>query len=170
MKGKRGLEFLASLHPKTVHYPIALLSIYPVLILIYNFYRNELLAKGALLMLAGGVAGVFLALLTGNSAFQSFVEANARHPQINMITELIEVHEDFATGMVVVFGVIFILHFSYFVRNYIKKDTPTKFFANLPRVLLALSALGLFFLYKTGEIGGKLVFEYGVGTRNFQVH
>jgi len=129
-----------------------------------------MLAKGSLLLLAGGVAGVFLALLTGNSAFQHFVEANAKHPQINMITELIEVHEDYATGVVVIFGVIFILHFTYFVRNYIKKADPTKFFANMPRVLLALSALGLFFLYKAGEIGGKLVFEYGVGTKNFQVH
>lgn len=170
MKGKRGLEFLASLHPKTVHYPIALLSIYPVLVLIYNFYRNETLSKVSLLLLAGGVAGVILALLTGNSAFQEFVNANSRHPQINMITELIEVHEDFATALVAVFSAVFVFHFIYFVKNYIRKDNLSKFFANMPRLLLALSVLGIYFLYKTGEIGGKLVFEYGVGTKNFQVH
>ena len=164
------MEFLAGLHPKAVHYPIALLSIYPVLILINNFYRNETLSKASLLLLAGGVAGVIVALLTGNSAFQEFVEQNKQHPQINMVSELIEVHEDFATGVVVIFGLSFFLQFIYFVKAYIRKDTLSKFFMNMPRILIALTLLGIYFLYKTGEIGGKLVFEYGVGTKNFQVH
>ncbi len=153
-----------------MHYPIALLSIYPVLILIYNFYRNETLSKVSLLLLAGGVAGVIMALLTGNSAFQEFVALNQQHPQIKMVSELIEVHEDFATALIVVFGAGFVLHFIYFVKKYIRKDTLSKFFMNMPRILLALTLLGIYFLYKTGEIGGKLVFEYGVGTKNFQVH
>ncbi|MCA0387719.1 MAG: hypothetical protein LCH52_04425 [Bacteroidetes bacterium] len=164
------MDFFAEIHPKAVHYPVALLSIYPLLLIIYNFYKNEVLAKSSLLMLAGGIAGVVFALFTGNSAFQSFVQANSSHPQIKMITELIEVHEDFATALTFVFSAAFVLNFLFFVKMYIKKETDSKFVVNAPRILLALSALGLYFLYKTAEIGGKLVFDYGVGTKNFHVN
>lgn len=163
------MEFFADLHPKAIHYPVALLTIYPLLMIIYIFYKNEVLAKSALLLLAGGIAGLVLSLFTGNSAFQAFTEANVNHPQIKMLTELIGVHDDFATALTFVFSATFIFNFFYFVKSYIKKDTESKIVKNAPKILVAISILGLYFLYKTAEIGGKLVFEYGVGTKYFNV-
>jgi uncharacterized membrane protein len=162
------LDFLASIHPKAVHYPVALLSLYPILILIYNFYKNEVLAKAALLILAGGLAGIVLALVTGNSAFQQFVAQNSSHPKIELVKGLIDNHEYFATATTVFFSIIFILNFIYFVKFFIKKDTTSKFVLALPKIILALSIIALYLLYVTGEIGGDLVFKYGIGTSVFR--
>ncbi|MBK7866220.1 MAG: hypothetical protein IPJ75_04045 [Ignavibacteriales bacterium] len=162
------MEFLAGLHPKAVHYPLALLMIYPFLVLIYNFYKKEILAKAALLVIAGGLAGIVLALISGNSAFQLFVEQHSSHPKIEMVKGLIDNHEDFATATTVLYSLVFILNFFYFVKYYIKKDTDSKLIVALPRIILALAFISMYILYVTGERGGDLVFKYGIGTDIFR--
>ncbi|KAB2907453.1 MAG: DUF2231 domain-containing protein [Ignavibacteriales bacterium] len=162
------MEFLAQLHTTVIHYPIALLSIYPILMVIYLFYKNEHLAKGSLIILAVGVIGAFFALLTGNGAFQHFAELNKQSPQFQSLSDLISVHQSFATWTIMIFSVILILHFTYLVRTYMKKSEPPKFFTNIPKIIVILALVGLFLLYQTGSHGGKLVYQYGVGTVNFK--
>ncbi|MBK7265177.1 MAG: DUF2231 domain-containing protein [Ignavibacteriales bacterium] len=167
MRGEE-LEFLAQFHPKAVHFPVALLTIYPFLVIIYNFYKNEALAKGTLLILAGGLAGIVLALLSGNSALRFFVDQNLNHPKIELVKGLIETHENFATATTVLYSMIFILNFFYFVKYFIKKETTTNYMVALPKIILALSLIALYLLYVTGDLGGDLVFKHGVGTDIFR--
>lgn len=162
------MEFLAGLHPKAVHFPLALLTIYPFMVLIYNFYKNEVLAKASLLILAGGLAGVVLALISGNSAFQMFVDQNSSHPNIELAKGLIENHENFATATTVLYSLLLILNFFYFVKYYIKKDTTSNLLVALPRIIIALAFIALYLLYLTGSLGGDLVFKYGIGTNIFR--
>jgi uncharacterized membrane protein len=49
------MEFLAELHPKIVHFPIAFLTIYPVIELIALISKKDFFSKAALLFLLVGV-------------------------------------------------------------------------------------------------------------------
>jgi len=40
-----------------------------------------------------------------------------------------------------------------------------KFVGKLRYIFVALSLVGIFFIYMTGEYGGKLVYEHGAGTK-----
>ena len=62
------MDFLAGLHPKIVHFPIALLSAYALLEIIGIVFKNEFLSKTAHLFLFLGVLGALAAVLTGNQA------------------------------------------------------------------------------------------------------
>ena len=62
------MEFLASLHTKVIHFPIAFLMIYPVMELLFLVTEKEFYSKSAMMFLAIGVFGSFFAVLSGNQA------------------------------------------------------------------------------------------------------
>ena len=66
------MEFLAELHPKVVHFPIALLLTYVALELIGIVFKKEFYQKAAHLLLFLGVIGALFAVLTGNQAHSAY--------------------------------------------------------------------------------------------------
>ena len=66
-------NFLAEIHPKVVHFPIALLTTYSILEIIGIIFNKEFITKSALLILCLGVVTAFIAVLTGNQAATNFL-------------------------------------------------------------------------------------------------
>jgi len=146
-------NFLAEIHTKVVHFPIALLTIYSLLEIVGIFFDKEFITKSALLILCLGVISAFFAVLTGNQAYSVFPFWN---PQS---TALLNEHQTFATYLL--WGSVLICVFRIFV-------TVKKKFNGLVKYLFVLFAIVIIFLvYETGVNGGDLVKKYGVGTDLF---
>ncbi len=65
-------NFLADIHPKVVHFPVALLTTYSILEIIGIVFKKEFITKSALLVLCLGVVTSLLAVLTGHQAAANF--------------------------------------------------------------------------------------------------
>lgn len=142
------MEFLASMHPRLVHFPMALLSVYILFELLYVVTNKEYFAKGAHIILFLGILGALAAVLTGNQA-EKLIEKLVPHSALKK-------HEDFANFTLWYFFFILVAR-TYFT---LKK----KFTKKIQVAVLLFAAIGLFLLYQTGEYGGKLVYKYGAGT------
>ncbi len=150
------MEFLAELHPKVVHFPIALLLTYVILELIGIVFRKEFYQKAAHLLLFLGVIGALFAVLTGNQAFTAYEYWN------DSSSELFNDHQTFANLTVWYFTGILALR-TYLV---VKK----KFSSSYRYIILALALFGCYFIYQTAEYGGDLIKKFGVGTElNFNL-
>lgn len=145
------MEFLAELHPQIVHFPIAILILYSVLEIIGILFNNEFLQKTSFLLLVIGVVSAVGAVLTGNQAAE-FAKLNSDLP----IATLIEDHETDATITLWYYFAILIL------RTYL--TLKKKFEGILKFVFIPLVLIGCYLIYETGDYGGKLVYEYGIGT------
>jgi uncharacterized membrane protein len=143
------MEFLAGLHPKVVHFPIALLLISVLFELIGTLWKNDFFSKAAHLLLFFGVIGSFLAALTGNQAFTAYEYWNESS------RELVNTHQTFANITIWFFTGLLV------VRTYlvVKK----KHFRFIKYMILVLSILGCYFIYQTAVHGGDLVYKYGIG-------
>jgi uncharacterized membrane protein len=144
------MEFLAELHPKIVHFPIALLLTYVLLEFIGTVFKKEFFQKAAHLLLLLGVIGSFFAVLTGNQAF-------AAHENWNDLSkQLFNDHQTFANLTVWYFTGMLVFR-TYLV---VKK----KFSPSFKYLILTLALFGCFLVYQTAEFGGDLIKKYGVGT------
>lgn len=148
------INFLAEIHPKVVHFPVALLATYSVLEIFGIIFNKEFITKSALLVLCLGVATSLFAVLTGNQAADSFLywtdESSA----------LLKNHQSYAT---------YLLWFSAIVcglRIYIMVK---KKFVGLTKYFFLIFAIVILFLvFQTGSYGGNLVKKYGIGTDIYQ--
>jgi len=143
------MDFLASLHPKVVHFPIAILSTYILFEILAVITKNESYSKAAHILLFLGILGALAAVLSGNQA-EELLNGKAVPP------ELIEEHETFA-NITIWFYFILLVFRTYLV---IKKKLTYKM--QIAVVVLALA--GIVLIYETGEHGGELVYKYGAGT------
>lgn len=148
------MEFLSQLHPKVVHFPIALLAIYALLEIIGVIFRKDFFSKSAYLVLFLGILGAIAAVLTGNSAADAIQKMN----KINIIVPAgaIGEHIDYANFTLWYFAGLLVLRTFVVVRK--------RFSGRVRYLFVLLSLIGVFFIYKTGELGGKLVYKYGAGT------
>lgn len=150
------MEFLAELHPKVVHFPIALLLTYVALELIGIVFKKEFYQKAAHLLLFLGVIGALFAVLTGNqahSAYKYWSESSS---------ELFNEHQTFANLTVWYFTGILLFR-TYLV---VKK----KFSSFYKYIILAFALFGCYLIYQTAEDGGDLIKKFGVGTKlNFNL-
>jgi len=144
------MEFLAELHPKVVHFPIALLITYVILELIGIVFRKEFYLKAAHLILFLGVIGALFAVLTGNQAHIAYQYWN------DSSSELFNDHQTFANLTVWYFTGMLVLR-TYLV---VKK----KFSSFYKYIILILALFGCYLIYQTAEYGGDLVKKFGVGT------
>ncbi len=150
------METLSALHPIMVHFPVALFSLYVLLELINLFWENEQFHKLINGFLLIGVLAGIAAVLTGNQA----ADALGKLPGVTEnIKEMVEEHESYATVTLWFFAVLLAARF------YL--TTKKKFNKMLKITFVILAVAGLFLIYETGEHGGKLVYDLGIGTKLF---
>ena len=143
-------SFLAELHPKIVHFPVALLSTYGLLETAGILLKREFISRCALLLLCLGVIASVFAVLSGNEAFSSF------QFWTDESIELLNEHQNYAS---------FLLWFSSAgCAARIFLTLKKKFVGYKKYVFIIFSIIILFLVYKTGEHGGKLVTKFGIGT------
>lgn len=148
------MEFLGSLHPLVIHFPIVLLLLYAVLEITGILLKKEEVIRGAFIILILGVVSVVAAVLTGNQAEQlaeKTISSAFRFPE-----EIVEKHEWFATLTVWYFVLILILR-TYLV---VKK----KFVGRIRYIFIIFAVVGAVLVWSTAEEGGELVYEHGIGT------
>ena len=145
------MEFLAQFHPKVVHFPIALLCCYVLLEVLTAIFKKDFLVKSALLILFLGVLGALAAVLTGHQAEDAFDYWN-KHA-----SALMDEHEMYANITIWYFSALLV------VRTFLvfKK----KFTNVFKYIFVVLAIVGFYFVYQTGDRGGRMVFEDGIGTQ-----
>ena len=148
------MDFLAAMHPKVVHFPIVLFILYGVAEIIAVFTKKEFFEKAAFLLLGLGILGAIAAVLTGNQAHDVAMQAAKAGAAIPR--ELLEDHEDLANYT------LWFFVFTGVFRTYLVLKK--KFVGNIRYIFVLLALIGFFLVYETGEHGGKLVYEHGVGT------
>ena len=148
------MNFLAHFHPEIVHFPIAFFLVYALLEFIGAVFNKEFYSKAAHLFLFLGVLSAVAAVLTGNAAedaAKELVRAGVSIPK-NAIGN----HEDYATFTLWYFAGLLFLRTMYVLKK--------KFTGKIKYLFVVLAIIGSLLVYKTGELGGKLVYKYGVGT------
>lgn len=149
------MEFLAQLHPKIVHFPIALLSTYVLLEIIGVVFKRDFFSKTAHLILLLGVLGALAAVLTGNQAEDVAHLWLKQGANINV--NAIENHSTYANITLWFFAALLVLR----TFAVLKK----KFTGYIKYAFVVLAIIGFLFIYQTGKLGGKLVYDYGTGTQ-----
>ena len=147
------MNILARLHPLVIHFPVVLLFFYLGLEIINIFLKNSVLKKYSLIILAFGVISGIFAVLTGNLAFQKLID----HPNITKLhLMLIEKHELFASLTMWYFLALLVFQF----YRYVKKKNESR----LDYLFVIFIIGGVILLYKTAQVGGILVYKFGIGT------
>lgn len=151
---KNRMEFLAGLHPKLVHFPIAFFILYFFLETFGLVLQKEYLTKTAYIVLIAGVITALCAVLTGNQA-QDLAKQVLKN-NYNSLSSSVDLHEEFATVTLWYFFALLIF------RTYLMLKK--KFTGSLKYIFILLGLIGCYFIYMTGVYGGDLVFNFGVGT------
>lgn len=145
------MEFLSVIHPKIVHFPIAFLLGYFLFEALGIIFKKEFLSKAAHLLLFLGVLGALAAVLSGHQAEEAFEYWNKQSG------ELMEEHEFYANITLWYFAALLVLRTFVTLRK--------KFVGMVQYVIVVLALVGVYFVFQTGEHGGKMVYEHGVGTQ-----
>jgi uncharacterized membrane protein len=148
------MEYLAQLHPKLIHFPIAFLLIYILLEITGVLTNKEFFQKTAHLFLLLGVLGAIGAVITGNQAAD--IASKWEDKGATIPFGLISDHEEFATITLWYFTGLLVLR-TFFV---LKK----KFRGINQYLFILLAIIGGYIVYQTADLGGKLVYNNGVGT------
>jgi uncharacterized membrane protein len=144
------MSILEPLHPRFVHFPVALLATGSFLALVYLLgWRRPTLPVAAWVMLLLGWLGVFPAVISG------LIDRNAA-PDDPAVLAALNPHIAAGFGLLLVYGLLLYER----LRNPAVLDKPHR------RLwLLALLLAGLALLVVEGWLGGKLVYELGVGVQ-----
>lgn len=144
------MDFLAEFHPRVVHFPIALLFTYVLFESLGAITKKDFLLKSAHLILLLGVIGAFAAIQTGERAEMAFDYWNKE------ASAIMEEHEQYANITIWYFAVLLVL------RTFLvfKK----KFTNVFKYIFVVLALIGAYFVFQTGDHGGRMVYEHGIGT------
>ncbi|MCU7491182.1 MAG: DUF2231 domain-containing protein [Bacteroidota bacterium] len=148
------MEFIAALHPKFVHFPIALFLAYTLFEIAGIVSKKDFLAQAAYILLLLSILGAVAAVLTGNQA--SDIAEKLADLDVTIPLGAISKHEVYAN-----YAMWYMFTLAAF-RTYllVKK----KFTGWLKLSFIALSLLGCLLIFEAALLGGKLVYQYGVGT------
>lgn len=143
------------LHPAIVHFPIALLTVAPLLVLlglVWPAQRKGIHAAALILLGVGSVAAV-VALSTGEAA-EMFAR---RTPELRAAVER---HEALAQTTTALFGMLTLAFgVMWGVPLLRKKPLPGKVEAGLVAVWLILALAGVITLGRAGHEGGRMVHD-----------
>lgn len=148
-----------SVHPLLVHFPVALLLIAPLFVVIGVARRPEhsfpfLLT--ALILMALGTAGTFLAAWSGEAAGELVEKMPGVKPVLEQHQELAESTEVAFLALTLIFAAIL------FFPRLLKREPTRAISTVLPLVFLLFYATGAVSLANTAHQGGRLVHELGV--------
>jgi uncharacterized membrane protein len=136
------VEIFTQIHLKIIHFPIALLCVYPFIELLYFITQKEYFNKTAFLFLVLGVTAALFAVLTGNRAAEMISNWQSDSKQI------FEQHQLYANITVWFFSAILAVRF---IVN--KKYSSKRIIAF---IFFIVSLIGLFTIYQTGYYGSRL--------------
>lgn len=149
------------LHPAIVHFPIASLTLAPLLVALawaWPRQRRGLLAA-ALLLLVIGLAGAVLALATGAAA-ERFARATPA------LRAAVGPHELLAQQATLVFAALTCgLLLLWLVPVIRKRDLPPVLERSLLLLWLVASLFGVGLILRTGHLGGTMVHTLGTHAR-----
>ena len=143
------------IHPAIVHFPVALLTVAPLLVLLGLLWppQRRGIHAAALILLVLGVGGLILALLTGEA-----VERYARATPALLAG--VREHELAAQWTTLIYGLLGVAFAVLWVLPLLRKPALSR---NLETGLLVLwlllSAAGVLALARTGHLGGHLVHD-----------
>jgi uncharacterized membrane protein len=143
------------IHPAIVHFPIALLTVAPLLVLLGLLWpaQRRGILSAALVLLVLGCGGLLLALLSGEAA-----ERYARATPA--LLEGVREHELAAQWTALVFGLLGAIYAAFWILPLLRKRGLSPRFERGFLVLwLLLSAAGVVALARTGHLGGHLVHD-----------
>lgn len=146
---------LNHLHPALVHFPIALLTVAPGLVLLGALWpsRRPGIHAAALILLLLGLLGALVALATGEAA-ENFAH---RTPELRVA---LDQHQLSAQWTVAIFGVLAATWLAYRgMTRLLRRDLPTGVLRALFVLWLLVSAMGVAALLRTGHLGGRMVHE-----------
>ena len=144
------MQFLAEIHTKLIHFPIALLVIYPFIELLFLITKKEYFNKTAFLFLSMGVVASLFAAVSGNQAFESVAVWTDSSKNI------FEQHQYYANITVWFFAALLVLRFIIFKKYSSKRIIVLIFFI--------VSLAGLIAIYQTGHYGGLLSKQFDIDT------
>lgn len=146
------------MHPIVVHFPIALLTVAPVLVLLGLFWPGQSrgLRAAALALMLMGTAGAFVAMESGEATEHA-------HQLTRELRFAIHEHEELAETAWFTFlaltGTYLVLFFAPMV---LKKEPSRKLDLGLQIAFLVPYLLGVVVLANAGHQGGLLVHQLGI--------
>lgn len=143
---------LSQIHPFAVHFPIALLLVSLVAEVLWLYRKQEFWRDMAFWLLLFGVAGAFVAAITGGWAEDALNMSHELH-------EKVEQHE--TVGYIIAWLFAALLVWKILRRKAMALAENRMFFG----ALLVATVL----LLVTGFLGGKLVYEYGAGVKGVTI-
>ena len=143
------MDYLFPFHPRLVHYPIAL-CLTGVLFLAIGLIRSQerWIWYGRLSLILGWASAIVAAL--------AGLVDQSRAPDLPAIASAINQHITVGIALIIVFG--FALYLPLRDKRYLA-DTSQRW------IYIALLLLGAGLVLLEGWLGGKLVYEMGVGVR-----
>ena len=145
-------EWAPNIHPLLVHFPIGLLCAAAAVDVVgWLFRRNRLLRQAATVLYVLGTGGAIAAYVTGRAASQTIWLPG-------MAQAVLRQHWDWALRTVWFFGMVTLVRLVLLRPS--RRDPRPSIVATF--ALVGLVGIGL--LIETGDRGGRLVFQYGVGT------
>ncbi len=139
-------SFLIPLHPKLVHFPIALLTTALVFELLSRLFRKNELSRAAVLIY------VFAAILAPMVVYSGWWEQTRLHLHHPVLTQ----HRTFA--LLTMWTALVSLPILWFLHRW-----SSRAFKNFFLVLLIILTITVTI---TGYLGGKMVYEYSVGVNS----
>lgn len=141
-------------HPFIIHFPVAMTFILPVLVLVFAYMirANKMTPKGWLII----VGLQFAVVVTGYISLETGETEEDRVEKV-VSKKLIHEHEEAAEIFVGATVILFVLSVAAF---FIRKEM--SFFLKLGMALLGI--VTCYLAYRTGHLGGELVYRYGAAS------
>lgn len=145
-------EWMPNIHPLIIHFPIVLLLLAVLLhltaLIIWTLPWLRTITLSVFIL---GFLTLILTYLSGRQAAD-----NVSIPTVAINT--LSKHADLALWTLIYFGVFTVLHLGIkFLKVYDRKS--------ISIVLFVLGSLGLVLIVRTADLGGQLVYKYGVGVQ-----